>query len=333
MDRGGEEFQPWAREPGESALPVYHLRMLGAGMAGWQVLSLAGLWAGEPRSLWIPAVVSVCTTVIALTPLVWLTIRAEMRETLSRVDLWMLIVLFTNPLWPAVVSFLAHLLSDDIQVWSTRTGMLANIVCLGLVSWLLHALAPLVVAIRVFSRLGEHDDDWDSQSVGKSDRMNTVMAICPLFGGWACGLGGLSFWVGGVIDGAPILGGQGESDTLDLIIQAMEFGLLSQGLGLILGAVASIVIAPLLSTTRLDQALGPTFLPPVVVAVLASFFNPFAGIVLTGLTLLIAALISRRLFRWYPPGQCVGCGYSMSGLTTKVCPECGHDHASAGDSM
>lgn len=326
MDRGGEEFQPWGRERSRRSLPVYHLRLLGAGMAGWQVLSLAGLWGEGLKSIGLVAALGVCTNIVALTVAIWLVVRAELKEPLSRKDLWLLVVQAVSPLCPSVLMFLAGmvLVRDDVIDSALMTGFAGLI---------LFTLPATVLAARVRLRLCDRDVDWNPQAADKPARFVTVLALCLLFGGWAGGLAGLAFGLTIAMDGGIIFDWDGEASGVALMVQALQFGLFAQGVGLFLGGLSSAVIAPALSVTRLDKALGPTFLPPVVVGVLASILNPFLGIVLTGLTLLIAALISRRLFRWHPPGQCVGCGYSMSGLTTEVCPECGHEHARAGDSI
>ncbi len=326
MDRGGEEFQPWGRERSRRSLPVYHLRLLGAGMAGWQVLSLAGLWGEGLESIGLVAALGVSTNIVALAVAIWLVVRAELKEPLSRKDLWLLVVQAVSPLCPSVLMFLAGmvLVRDDVIDSALMTGLAGLI---------LFTLPATVLAARVRLRLGDRDVDWNPQAADKPARFVTVLALCLLFGGWAGGLAGLAFGLRMAMGGEAMLEWDGEASGVATVVQGLQFGLVAQGVGLFLGGLSSVVIAPALSVTRLDKALGPTFLPPVVVAVLASIFNPFLGILLTGLTLFIAALISRRLFRWYPPGQCVGCGYSMSGLTTKVCPECGHEHASAGDSM
>ena len=55
--------------------------------------------------------------------------------------------------------------------------------------------------------------------------------------------------------------------------------------------------------------------------------------VLVGLTLALAAVVGVRTYRqqqrtwWIDQGCCAACGYDLTGLPTKVCPECGRDSA------
>lgn len=75
--------------------------------------------------------------------------------------------------------------------------------------------------------------------------------------------------------------------------------------------------------------MNPVFLPPDPAP--SCFPNPTpglgpatAGSVLLGGALFGGAIRRRMDARLPRPGTCASCGYSLEGLATRVCPECGH---------
>tara|TARA_R110002072_G_scaffold42064_3_gene117420 strand:- start:24860 stop:25879 length:1020 start_codon:yes stop_codon:yes gene_type:complete len=90
-----------------------------------------------------------------------------------------------------------------------------------------------------------------------------------------------------------------------------------------LGMIISIIVGSLLQHTNLHKSVVYTFRWPIVLGLLCSVFSMGWGVILTGVAVLVLAAISKSKFKLHPLGHCQSCGYSLAGLETNQCPECG----------
>ena len=86
------------------------------------------------------------------------------------------------------------------------------------------------------------------------------------------------------------------------------------------GMFMSLFVGALLQHTNLHKSIVYTFRWPIVVGLLLS---PGWGVILSGVAVLVLAAISKSKFKIHPSGHCQSCGYSLAGLESNKCPECG----------
>ena len=86
------------------------------------------------------------------------------------------------------------------------------------------------------------------------------------------------------------------------------------------GMIMSLFVGALLQNTNLHKSIVYTFRWPIIIGLLLS---PGWGVILTGVAVLVLAAISKSKFKVHPSGHCQSCGYSLAGLESNKCPECG----------
>ncbi len=99
--------------------------------------------------------------------------------------------------------------------------------------------------------------------------------------------------------------------------------------GLIFGLVSLAYVIPLLLKTDVRKSLSTVYAGTLAAGIVGLMQMPIVAFVLMGGTHVAVCIASARMFKRKPRAVsiCAFCGYSLSGLESSKCPECGRESA------
>ncbi|MFM9956757.1 MAG: hypothetical protein ACKVZJ_01665 [Phycisphaerales bacterium] len=107
------------------------------------------------------------------------------------------------------------------------------------------------------------------------------------------------------------------------------------GLGVFLGVLVSLIIAPLIYKKPIGHAQSSVFVPSLLVAVVVSASVasdvPLWSAMACAATTIVASIVVRFAMPDFVPREehhCPTCAYDLRGNTSGVCPECGNSESS-----
>lgn len=293
--------------PRRRALPTNHLRAAAAGLAAMQGVLGTGVWLFAPPDAraWVVMVVNTAVSAGALAIFLhalWRAGPVARREPAAVLAMG----LVQAAACPAAV-LVAR--ADPGDPWAAA-GPAVFIVGTGVM--LVLAAAPVLAGLA--KRTGVGDDGWSAHEANAAARTLAIVWATVLFGAWTASVG--------IGANAVVIALRMQGQTLEprLTVALMA---VSHALGMAAGLAGAGLTVPLLRRTHLRRSIPRVFLPTMAAGVVGCAIFPPLGILVSGVTMGLGALLARRRWPLIPPGHCQSCAYDLTGASAPVCPECG----------
>lgn len=300
--------------PWQPTLRVSQVRTIAAIIAGYQTLTVYGLWmlAGFDVPYMLTAGGGLAT-LIALSLMVKFVRDARRGGPVTSAERWLIVILGANPLWPGIPLLIgSEFMRDGWDIAYIVTAMIGILV--------FHTIPGLVLFDAFQRRVGKSDDTWRPHHSTQGERSGALLGLSILAGGWCGAFGLIAATIRYEFD--PSVGWRDALYALGL----SHFG---YAFGMVLGFFAALFTATIPAQTRLDRSALPLFAIPFVLGVVGSAVNPLIGVLAAALGAIGSSVYVARRHPIVQPGRCHACGYSLRGLTTDTCPECGTDNREA----
>ncbi|MFK7882739.1 MAG: hypothetical protein AB8F26_00970 [Phycisphaerales bacterium] len=300
--------------PWQPTFRVSQIRTIAAIMAGYQTLTVCGLWmlAGQD----VPFVHTPgggLATLIALVLTVRFAVDARRAKPITHTEKWRAVLLSANPLWPGIPLLIgSELIRDGWDIAYITTAMIGILV--------FHTIPGLILADAFKMRVGKSDDSWRPHHSTQSERSGALHGLSIVASGWCGAFGLIAALTRYEFD--PSVG-------LRDALYALGLSHFGYALGMVLGFFAALFTATIPAQTWLDRSVLPLFSIPFTLGVVGSAVNPIIGVLAAVLGAIGSSIYVSKRHPIVQPGRCHACDYSLRGLTTETCPECGTDNRKA----